>query len=294
MKGAFRLVFIFSILGIAGLLASEWRGQDLVIALKPDKDPESMLRERESLQSYLAERLGAKVRVVIPLSSAVIIEGLANGSIDAGYLSSTDMIHVADSGAGKLLLAGELNGKTTYDSYWVVKKESPYQGVEDLRGRPVAFASRSSTSGYLFPLRDLVARGLVDGPEGLESFFGAGNVWFGSGYVSAVQRVLMGEAEAAAVSYYVLDEENHLPDEQRAELRRLQSQGPVPTHVIATSRHLQDPDLSSLRNALLSLNEPGQESLRDQLFTSKLVVVDQDHHLQPVREALHLASKSKP
>ena len=56
----------------------------------------------------------------------------------------------------------------------------------------------------------------------------SGHVWFGSGYVSAVERVLSGDAEAAAVSYYVLDKDKHLTVEQRQKLRRLAEQGPCP------------------------------------------------------------------
>src|SRR5690606_23397553 len=96
------------------------------------------------------ERLDRPVEVIIPLSSAVIIEGLANGTIDLGYLSASDMLNVRDRGVATVLLAGEFpDGRTNYESYWVVKREAPYQSIEDLRNRPVAFASRTSTSGFV-------------------------------------------------------------------------------------------------------------------------------------------------
>lgn len=257
----------------------------VVIALKPDKNPELMTQERRRLADFLGARLGRPVEVIIPLSSAVILEGFANGSIDLGYLSATDMINAERINAATLLLAGEIGGRTDYRSYWVALKEKPYASVEDLRGRSIAFASRTSTSGFVIPLWDLKQRGLIRSARP-EEFFGMGNVIYGTGYVSAIERVLAGQAEAAAVSYYVLDEDKHLTAEQRARLKKVAEQGPVPTHVIAARASLSAADRATLRAALEALNEPAHTALRDRLFTSKLITVDSVRHLASLRSAI--------
>jgi ABC-type phosphate/phosphonate transport system substrate-binding protein len=46
---------------------------EVVVALKPDKDPDKMLAEREALAKALAASLGRPVKVIVPLSAAVII-----------------------------------------------------------------------------------------------------------------------------------------------------------------------------------------------------------------------------
>lgn len=258
--------------------------QKLVVALKPDKNPDQMIAEREAAAKFLSEKLGRPVEVIIPLSAAVINEGFANGTIDIGYLSGTDLINAKD--AAELLLVGEINGKTTYKSYWVSLKDKPYSKVEDLKGKPIAFASKTSTSGFVIPLWDLRTKGLISERADPEEFFGKGNVFFGTGYVSAIERVLSGEAEAAAVSYYVLDESKHLTDEQRAKLKKVAEQGDVPTHIIAIRKTLTGADRDKLRAAFLSLNDGAKTELRDKLFTSKLVEAEQEAHLKPLREAL--------
>lgn len=257
--------------------------QKVVVALKPDKNPDQMLAERDSATRFLTEKLGRPVEVIIPLSAAVINEGFSNGTIDIGYLSANDLINAKDADA---LLVGEINGKTTYKSYWLALKDKPYNSVEDLRGKPIAFASRTSTSGFIIPLWDLRKRGLVSEKADPEEFFGKGNVFFGTGYVSAVERVLSGEAEAAAVSYYVLDENKHLTEEQRGKLKKVAEQGDVPTHIIAVRKNLTGPDRDRLKTALLSMNDAPNTELRDKLFTSRLVETDQESHLRPLREAL--------
>lgn len=265
----------------------------IVVALKPDKNPDAMREEKKSLEKFLAAQLQRPAEIKIPLSSAVILEGMANGTVDLGYLSATDMIHARDRGIAEVLLAGEIGGNPWYQSYWVTLKDKPYTNVEDLRGKPIAFSSKTSTSGFVIPLWDLHGKGLVSTSGNAEEFFGRGNVWFGSGYVSAIERVLSGDAEAAAVSYYVLDKDQHLSVEQRAKLKRLAAQGPVPTHVIAVRASLGEPARQALRQALEKLNDPAQHALRDRVFTSKLVRVDADRHLASLRDALRLAQSAK-
>ena len=188
----------------------------IIVALKPDKDPDAMMAEREQLSKYLSEKMGKPVEVIVPLSAAVILEGLANGSVDLAYLSATDMLNAINKhDSASILLAGEIDGKTFYQSYWVTLKEKPYQSIADLKGKPIAFSGKTSTSGYVIPLWDLRQKKLISDSGNAEEFFGPGNVWFGSGYVSAVERVLNGDAEAAAVSDYVLDRDKHLTAEQR-------------------------------------------------------------------------------
>ncbi len=266
--------------------------EKVVVALKPDKDPDQMMQERKTLSEFLSKKLGKPVEVIVPLSSSVIIEGFANGTVDLGYLSATDMVAAQKRNAGEILLAGRIDGQNSYKSYWLALKEKPYGKVEDLKGKRVAFASKTSTSGYLIPMWDLKQKGLLTEPKP-EAFFGEGNLFYGTGYVSAVERVLNGEAEAAAVSYYVLDKDKHLTVEQRAKLKKVAEQGPVPTHVIAVRSSIPAADREQLRLALESLNEGANTELRDKVFTSELVEVNPAEHLQSIRGALDFLNEAK-
>ncbi|CAN5604057.1 phosphate/phosphite/phosphonate ABC transporter substrate-binding protein [soil metagenome] len=266
--------------------------EKVVVALKPDKDPDQMMQERKTLSEFLSKKLGKPVEVIVPLSSSVIIEGFANGTVDLGYLSATDMVAAQKREAGEILLAGRIDGQNSYKSYWLALKDKPYNKVEDLKGKRVAFASKTSTSGYLIPMWDLKQKGLLTEPKP-EAFFGEGNLFYGTGYVSAVERVLNGEAEAAAVSYYVLDKDKHLTVEQRAKLKKVAEQGPVPTHVIAVRSSIPAADRELLRQALESLNEGANTELRDKVFTSELVAVNPAEHLQSIRGALDFLNEAK-
>jgi phosphonate transport system substrate-binding protein len=277
------LSLAFVLFAVGSPAFSEDLAPEVVVALKPDKDPDKMFSERSALAEALGAVLGRPVKVIIPLSSAVIVEGLSNGSIDLGYLSATDMVNARKTHAADMLLVGEIDGERHYESLWIALADKPYSSIADLRGKPIAFASRMSTSGYLIPLLALKNAGLISTRP--EDLFGEGNVWYGTGYMSAIERVLAGEAEAAAVSDYVFEKDKHLTPEQKARLKVVDSQGPVPTHVLAISKRLSPGARQQLLKAVQDFSEKNP-SLRDAVFTSRLVECDADTHLLPVVNAL--------
>lgn len=264
---------------------------EIVIALKPDKNPEKMIEKRSQLEAYLSKKMNEPVKVIVPLTSSVIIQGLQNGSIDLGYLSSVDMLQARRGGIADILLAGDFNGKQYYTSYWLCSKDSSIQSVKELQGKPIAFASRTSTSGFLIPYWDLVKQGLVKEQADAESFFGKNKVRYGSGYSSAVQMLLRGEVEAAAVSDYVYETDRYLSINEKAQVRICDTQGPVPSHSIAVRNSLPAEKQNRIKAALLNLNESAEKSLRDELFDSALVEVNSEQHLASTKEALKVAGR---
>ena len=117
---------------------------------------------------------------------------------------------------------------------------------------------------------------------------------YGTGYVSAVEKVLNGEVEAAAVSDYVYKGDNkYLSDKQKAKLKIVQEQGPVPSHTICYRLSLSAADRDVIRQTLLGMNEYNPE-LRDKVFNGELVTVEPEEHLKVTREALEVQKTLKP
>ena len=287
--------FVFGWMGVVllvcGVVGCGQRGEDRKatgwkIALKADKNPGAMLEVKQALEVAIGQFSGRRVEVVVPTSAAIILEGLANGTLDAGYISAMEYLQTQRQATAKGLLVNEDNGKRYYESCWVVRVDAPYQTVDDLRGKPICFASRTSTSGYILPMADLVRTGRLRKGGAAEDFFGPGNVYYGTGYVSAIERLLNRQVEAAAVSDYVMDRDKHLTVEQRQKLRVLARQGPVPTHVLAVRASMPEKERDELKAAILRLNEDPWVELRDRAFTSKWVEVDVDEHVSALKDAL--------
>ena len=263
----------------------------LVIALKANKNPEKMLSEKEALEKHLSAKLNRTVDVLIPSDSSVVVESFRNGTLDLGYLSSTDAARNLDQDTASILLIHLKNGKPHYQSVWLSLTEKPYQSISELAGKPVAFASRSSTSGYLIPSWDLAQKGHIGPDRSLTDFFS--EVLYGTGYVSAVEKVLSGEVEVAAVSDYVFNGDNkYLSDEQKSRLRIVQQQGPVPSHTLCIRSSISREDAAIIEAALLDMNHESP-ALRDQVFNGELVKVEPNEHLRVTREAIEVQKNLK-
>ena len=134
------------------------------IALKPNKNVQAQREDENTLGEALSKRIGIPVKISTPTNKSIIEAGLANKTIDIGYVSSSDAISFADNEVADVLLAG-LHSSTnpegkpyrvlTITVYGYALKERPYQDISDLKGKPIAFSSRTSTSGYLDSLLGL-------------------------------------------------------------------------------------------------------------------------------------------
>ena len=271
------------------------------IALKPNKNIQAQREDENTLGEALSKRIGIPVKISTPTNKSIIEAGLANKTIDIGYVSSSDAISFADNEVAEVLLAGQhksIDAEGTayqgayYYSVWLSLKDRPYKNISDLKGKPIAFSSRTSTSGYLVPCWDLIKKGLIQEGGSIEEFFGKGNVFYGSGYVSAVEQVLTGKAEAAAVSYYVFEKDKHLTLDQRSKLKVIQRQGPVASHTFCVRQSLPSRDRELIKDALLKIVED-EPALSQSLFGGTLVRVDPIEHLKAPREAKNKVSSLK-
>ena len=102
---------------------SELSLQKLIIALKANKNPEKMLAEKRDLENYLSKKLSRAVEVIIPTDSATVVESFRNGTLDLGYLSSTDASEILIRKRPPFFGAPQ-NGKPHYNSIWLTQKET--------------------------------------------------------------------------------------------------------------------------------------------------------------------------
>lgn len=265
----------------------------LNIALKPNKNIQAQRVDEKSLGQALEKVIGIPVNISTPNNKTIIEAGLANKTIDVGYVSSSDAISFADNEVAEVLVAGQHESVDAqgnkykgpyYFSVWLTLKDRPYKSIADLKGKKIAFSSRTSTSGYLIPCWDLIKKGII--PEGgsLKDFFGENNIFFGTGYVSAVEQVLEGKAEAAAVSYYVYEKDKHLERVQREKLKVIQRQGPVASHTFCARMSLNSSDRNIIKDALIQIVEDEPE-LSQSLFGGTLTSVNASEHLKAPRNA---------
>lgn len=268
----------------------------LVIVFATRKGSTDLEKKVEAVTSFLSKQIGVPVEGIIADESAAV-EAIRANRADVAFLGSRAAIKTEKATGAKLYLAevrNDYSGGHTYKSVLVVRKDSPLktqktekQTLGQLKGKTMAFASRTSGSGFIIPTSEFVGEGFVSDPDRFDNFFG--KVIYGDGYPSALQAVLKKQADVAAVSEYAL-KEPWITAQEAQQLRVLWAIPGVPAHGIV----IDDDVSASLRNkivaAFLKLNEPSNNAMFQSLYNStKLVKVDHNKHVAPMQQALQRA-----
>ncbi|MEB3182123.1 MAG: phosphate/phosphite/phosphonate ABC transporter substrate-binding protein [Nostocaceae cyanobacterium] len=268
----------------------------LKIAFPSRADSTDLQNKANAVATFLSKELGMKVEAIVADDTAAV-EALRANRVDVSFLSSRPALKAEQLANSRMYLAEvrkNYSGGHTYKSIFVVPKDSPLQSkssakqtLEQLRGKRMTFTSPTSGSGFIFPVGELVKEGLVPSRDKLDSFFG--QVAYGNGYSGALQAVLRGQADVAAVSEYTLGAP-YITAEEAKKLRVLHSISNVPAHGIVIDDDVPAATREKIINALMKLNEPANNQLLTSLYNStNLVKVDHSKHLEPMREALKRA-----
>ena len=296
------LCFAVSILGLPSCTdeedgsATTVSGKELslkkvIVSVKATDQPEKLLAVKNDMENFLSEKLKRVVEISIPTSTDSVSGSLVEGKIDVGLLNPTDAARNLESGITSVLLGRTEKGSLSYKSIWVCKREKQYSDMADLKNKPIAFASRSSEPGYLIPAWDLAKKKLIGPDMALTDYFS--QVLYCNGDASAVEKVLAGDAEAAAIADFALQDGRELLSEgQKAQLKTLQEQGPVATDVLCVRSSLSPSDRKLLKEAFLRLNTEKPE-LCNRAFQGNLEEVNRREHLEITLEAIEIQNSLK-
>lgn len=270
--------------------------KQLVIVFATRREATDLEKKAKTVAQFLSKQVGIPVEAVIADESAAI-EALRANRADVAFLAGRTALRAEKTTGAKMYLAevrSDYSGGYTYKSVLVVRKDSPLeelasekQTLEQLRGKRMAFASRTSGSGFIIPTSEFVGEGLVANPDRYEQFFS--KVIYGDGYTSALQAVLKKQADVAAVSEYALNPPWIAPEEIE-QLRVIWAIPGVPAHGIVIDNDVPATMRDKIINAFLKLNEPENNDMFRSLYNStELVKVDHDQHLAPMQTALKRA-----
>jgi phosphonate transport system substrate-binding protein len=146
--------------GLAAALATpafaqDWKAKypELIFAIVPAENAAGVTERYTPFVNYLAKELGTKVTLRIANDYAAIIEGQRAGNIHIGMYGPSSFARALMTGAkiDAFAIETNLDGTKGYHSVFYVKKDSPYQKVEDLKGKNLGLVDPNSTSGNNVP-----------------------------------------------------------------------------------------------------------------------------------------------
>jgi len=133
----------------------------LVFAYTPVEDPAVYQNVFRPFTDYLAQCTGKRVIYYPVQSNTAEIEAMRSGRLHvAGFSTGPTGFAVNLAGAVPFATKGTDKGVQGYHLLSIVKANSPYQKLADLKGKRVAHTAPSSNSGHLAPL-------VLYPPEGL-------------------------------------------------------------------------------------------------------------------------------
>jgi phosphonate transport system substrate-binding protein len=141
----------------------KWRDPSvLVFAYTPVEDPAVYQNIFKPFTDYLGQCTGKRVVYYPVQSNSAEIEAMRSGRLHvAGFSTGPTGFAVNLAGAIPFAAKGTEKGPHGYHLLSIVKKDSPYQKLADLKGKRVAHTAPSSNSGHLAPL-------VLYPPEGLK------------------------------------------------------------------------------------------------------------------------------
>jgi phosphonate transport system substrate-binding protein len=174
----------------------------LQVQLIPSRDMAYLDAQRMPMQKLLEAELNRKVNVTVATDYNALIEGMASEQIHVGLLATTAYVMAADEGAAEAVLKSlrydvDDNGKllkdkplvSGYKAQLVANSSSGIRSVADLKGKKIAIASFTSTSGFVWPA-NLLADNKLD-PEKDVTWVNVG------GHDNAILAVYNNQADAA-------------------------------------------------------------------------------------------------
>ena len=170
----------------------------LRVAVAAVISPKGTVESYSPFLAYLEKKLNRPIKLVQRRTYLEVNDLIEHGEVDIAFVCTSAYIQGHDSFGMELLVAPQVDGKTTYNSYLIVPTASDAQSMDDLRGKVFAFTDPISLSGRVYPTYLLQQLGFTP-----EEFFA--RTFYTYSHDEAIRAVASGVADGADVDSLVYD-----------------------------------------------------------------------------------------
>lgn len=175
-----------------------WRkevGQIRIGANIGEENPTALAR-MQAYQQYIAQSTGLPVKVFKAADYNGIIQAMASGQLEMATMGPAAYANARaqmDDKVAPILTSRSGEGLSGYYSTIVVRADSPYRTIEDLRGKTIGYVDFNSASGYVFPRWALKQQG-----KDADTFFGKSAI--SGGHIQGILALNNGQFDAVVAS----------------------------------------------------------------------------------------------
>lgn len=186
--------------------AEDWKAKypEITFAVIPAENGSGVTERYTPLVNYLSKELGIKVNLRVANDYAAVIEGQRAGNIHIGYYGPASFARARVTGVKTDAFVIDVNadGSKGYYSVFYVRANSPYQKIEDLKGKNLGLVDPNSTSGNNMPRFKLNQVGIDP-----DAYFS--KVIFTGSHENAVLALAQGTVDVAA-NWWNADNDSNL------------------------------------------------------------------------------------
>src|SRR5438105_2764142 len=204
----------------------------LVFTFTPVEDPAVYEKIFRNFTEHLSSCVNRRVVFFQVQSNAAEIEAMRAGRLHVGSFSTGPTAFAVNiAGAVPFALKGSDKGFTANHVIMIVRKDSPYQKLTDLKGKRVAHVAPSSNSGHMAPLALFPKEGLTPEKDYKLVFSGK--------HDQSILGVANGDYDAAAVADDVFRRMAERGVIKSEDFRVLYQSPKFPTSAFAHAHHLE-------------------------------------------------------
>jgi phosphonate transport system substrate-binding protein len=221
----------------------------LVFAYTPVEDPALYASQFRPFTDHLTRCTGKRTVYFQVTANAAQVEAMRSGRLHiAGFSTGPTAFAVNLAGAVPFAVKGGEQGYESYRVAMIVRADSPFQSLTDLRGRRVAHTSATSNSGNLAPRAFFPALGLTPDTDY--------RVIFSGGHDRSVMGVNAGDYDAAPVASDVYNRMIGRGQVRRETFRTLWESAPFPTSSFALAHDLRPELAARIRQCFFDFRFP--------------------------------------
>lgn len=230
--------------------------QTLVLAYTPVEDPALYANQFRPLTDHLTQCTGRRTVYFQVTSNAAQVEAMRSGRLHiAGFSTGPTAFAVNLAGAVPFAVKGGPDGYESYRVVMIVRGDSAFQSLPDLRGRRVAHTSATSNSGNLAPRAFFPALGLTPDTDY--------RVVYSGGHDRSVMGVVSGDYDAAPVASDVYNRMIGRGQVRQGATRVIWQSDPFPTSSFALAHDLRPELAERIRRCFFDFRFP--EAMRRDL-----------------------------
>ncbi len=261
--------------------------REVHMAMSASQTDPALAHRWSAFKALIEHATGLPVKVYQSSDYNGTIQAVASNQVDVAALAGGGYANV-DAQIGKLatpiLTTRDAEGSLGYYSAVIVKADSPYHTLADLKGRTFGYVDFNSTSGYLYPRAKMREQGIDP-----DTFFGKTS--FSGGHAQSVLAMENGQFDGALVEmqggtpatgfsagpYYTLARRGLI---NLKDFRIIWSAGPIPNAALVVRTDRPQSFIDTMRGAAgaMPFDDPKTWTDIGQIDGSTYAAVDRSHY----------------